>query len=157
MKKQIPDRSVLRVNAFLWSIVQRGRSDVASLCDVPERIASCDLSAASGRWYKRRVGVKHSEKTNKKDHMSDRQKPSSHIWKAKSATPPLRASLRTRRSSKFHFCNPNHPAPQVLRLSHPPHYDHQITESSQFHLFTLLVNVSQLPIFKLDRTLRTNY
>lgn len=38
---------------LLWSIVQRGRSDVASLCDVPERIASCDLSTVGDRWHKR--------------------------------------------------------------------------------------------------------
>lgn len=43
---------------------------------------------------------RHQRKTSEKDHLSDRQ----HIWKAKSATPPLGASLRARRSSKFHFC-----------------------------------------------------
>lgn len=109
MKKQIPDWSVFRGDDFLWLIVKRGRSDVASLCDVPVRIASCDLSTQSDAGTKGGLGWcirRAAQKTSEKYHLSDGQQPSSHIWKAESATPPLGASLRTRRSSKFHFCLP---------------------------------------------------
>lgn len=120
MKKQIPDWSVFRGDGFLWSIVKRGRSDVASLCDVPVRIASCDLSTQSDAGTKGGLGWcirRAAQKTSEKDHLSDGQQPSSHIWKAESATPPLGASLRTRRSSKFHFCLPRCLFPRTLLYS----------------------------------------